>query len=215
VTTRAARARASEESRRYPVIGGAAIWALGLLAGLLALAAVFHRPTVAIAVAALWWGAHRVARTVVVEVSPVGLSRGLLDARLFQTRPVVVPWRSIVEIRTAWRRRGDDSALETVVRDCDGRAIRLSTAMGLTAYWECLAEVVRRAPAAARVGLTDRVLADGPPGRPDLVAAIQTAAALALILAVMVAMHYVWAQGASTVVRDLERTSAERESRPR
>jgi hypothetical protein len=216
VAIRAARARAPEETRRYPMVGGAAAWALALLGGLLTVAAAaFHGLTVAMAVAALWWGVHRLSRSLVVEISPVGLTRGLLGPRGFRARPAVLPWRSIVEIRTAWRRREDDSALETVVRDREGRTIRLSTAMGLTAYWDCLAEVVRRAPTAARVDLTDRVLADGPPGRPGLIAAIQTAAALALILAAIVAMHYVWAQGSSSLTRDLEPASAAREPRPR
>jgi hypothetical protein len=120
-----------------------------------------------------------------------------------------------VEVRTGWRRPGDDSALETVVCDREGRVIRLSTAMGLAAYWACLAEIVRRAPDAARIGLTDRVLAEGPPTRQDLVAAARIAVTLALILAAIAAVHYVWAQGSSTLARDLERAFAERGPRPR
>lgn len=209
MATRAAPARAPEESRRYPAVGGAAAWALALLAILLTVAAaVFHGIGMAAAVAALGWTVHRLSRAMIVETSSAGLTRGLLGLGAFPARPTLIPWGSIVEVRTAWRRPGDDSALETVVRDREGRVIRLSTAMGLGAYWACLAEIVRRAPDAARVGLTDPVLADGPPGRRDLMAAGRAAAALALLLAAVVAMHYVWAQGSSSVARDLERASA-------
>jgi hypothetical protein len=215
VATRAAPARAPEESHRYPVVGGAAAWALALLTVLLAVAAaIFHGIGVAAAAGALGWAVHRLSRSMIVETSRVGLTRGLLGlGAAFPARPTVISWTSIVEVRTAWRRPGDDSALESVVRDREGRAIRLSSAMGLAAYWACLAEIVRRAPAAARTGLTDRVLADGPPGPRDLMAAGRAAAALTLVLAAIVAVHYVWAQGSSSLARDLERASAERESR--
>jgi hypothetical protein len=98
--------------------------------------------------------------------------------------------------------------LETAVRDHEGRTINLSTAMGLPAYWACLAEIVRRAPGAARSGLTDAVLADGPPARHHVVSAIGTAAALALVLAAVVTVHYLLAQGRSSLARDLEAISA-------
>jgi hypothetical protein len=199
---------------RYPVLGGAAAWGLSLLAGLLAAAAVGLRGIdVAGGIAALGWVVHRLSRSMVVETSPTGLTRGLLALGTFRTRTTVIPWRSIVEVRTAWSRPGDDSALETAVRDREGRTIRLSTTMGLAAYWACLAEIVRRAPAAARVGLTDDVLADGPSGRHDLVAAIRAVAALVLVLAALVAIHWVWAQGRSSLARDLERASAVGEPR--
>ena len=206
-------APASVDIRRYPVLGGAA-WGLSLLAILLAAGAVaFRGVEVAVGVAALGWAAHRLSRSVVVETSPAGLTRGLLALGTFRARTTVIPWRSIVEVRTAWCRPGDDSALETAVRDREGRTIRLSTTMGLAAYWACLAEIVRRAPAAARVGLTDRLLAEGPPERFDLVAATRAAAALALILAAIVAVHFLWAQGRSSLARDLEQASAVGEPR--
>jgi len=200
--------------RRYPVVGGAAAWCLPLLAVLLAAAAAaFRGVDVAAGIAAVGWAVHRLSRSVVVETSPTGLTRGLLALGTFRTRTTVIPWRSVVEVRTAWSRPGDDSALETAVHDGEGRTIRLSTTMGLAAYWACLAEIVHRAPAAARVGLTDGVLADGPPERHDLVAAIRAAAALALVLAAVMAVHYLWAQGRSSLARDLERASAVGEPR--
>jgi len=207
-------ARTPVDIRRYPVVGGAAAWCLPLLAVLLAAAAVaFRGIDVAAGVAAVGWVAHRFSRSVVVETSPIGLTRGLLARGTFHTRATIIPWRTIVEVHTAWSRPGDDSALETAVRDREGRTIRLSTTMGLAAYWACLAEIARRVPAAARVGITDGVLADGPPERHDLVAAIRTAAALALVLAAIAAVHYLWAQGRSTLARDLERASAVGEPR--
>ena len=206
-------APAPVDIRRYPVLGGAAAWGLSLLAILLAAGAVaFRGVEVAAGIAALGWAAHRLSRSVVVETSPAGLTRGVLALGTFRTRATIIPWRSIVEVSTAWCRPGDDSALETAVRDREGRTIRLSTAMGLVAYRACLAEIVRRAPAAARVGLTDGLLAEGPPGR-HLVAATRAAGALALVLAAIVAIHFLWAQGRSSLARDLEQASAVGEPR--
>jgi hypothetical protein len=80
--------------------------------------------------------------------------------------------------------------------------------MGFQSYWACLAEIVRQAPWAARPGLTDAVLAGGPPARRDVIAATKTAGALALILAAMVGVCYLWAQGRSSLSRDLEATAS-------
>jgi hypothetical protein len=151
---------------------------------------------------------HHLTRGVVLEISGPGLSRGLLGAGVFRGRAPVMAWSTVTEVHTAWCRPGDDFALETVVRDRDGGSIRLSTAMGLAAYWSCLDEIVRRAPRAARSGLTDSVLADGPPTRRHLVSALGTAAGLALVLAAAVAVHALWAQGRSSLARDLERIGA-------
>lgn len=214
MTNEASPARTRADIRRYPVVGGVAAWCLPLLAVLLAAAAVaFRGIDVAAAIAAVGWVAHRLSRNLVVETSPIGLTRGLLAPGTFRTRATIIPWRAIVEVHTAWSRPGDDSALETAVRDREGRTIRLSTTMGLAAYWACLAEIARRAPAAGRSGLTDRVLADGPPERHDLVAAIRAAAALALVLVAIAAVHYLWAQGRSSLARDLERASVVGEAR--
>ena len=199
-------------ARRYPLLGGAAAWYLPLLGAVLGVgAAAFEAFEVAIGAAALGWAVYRLTRSVVVEVSSTGLTRGLLGMGAFRARTTSIPWSAVAEVHTAWCRPGDDFALETAVRDRAGRSIRLSTAMGLAPYWACLAEIVRHVPAAARSGLTDAVLADGPPSRRHVVSALGTAAGLALILAALVAVHALWAQGRSSLVRDLERIEAARE----
>jgi hypothetical protein len=195
--------------RRYPLLGGPAAWYLPLLAAVLAAGAVaFAAFDLAVGAIALGWAVHHLTRGVVLEISGPGLSRGLLGAGVFRGRAPVMAWSTVTEVHTAWCRPGDDFALETVVRDRDGGSIRLSTAMGLAAYWSCLDEIVRRAPLAARSGLTDSVLADGPPTRRHLVSALGTAAGLALVLAAAVAVHALWAQGRSSLARDLERIGA-------
>ena len=199
-------------ARRFPLIGGAAAWYLPLLGAVLGVgAAAFEAFEVAIGAAALGWAVYRLTRSVVVEVSSTGLTRGLLGMGAFRARTTSIPWSAVAEVHTAWCRPGDDFALETAVRDRAGRSIRLSTAMGLAPYWACLAEIVRHVPAAARSGLTDAVLADGPPSRRHVVSALGTAAGLALILAALVAVHALWAQGRSSLARDLERIEAARE----
>lgn len=195
--------------RRYPLLGGPAAWYLPLLAGVLAAgAAACQAFDLAVGAGALGWVVHRLIRSTVLEISPPGLTRGLLGPGAFSARAAVMPWSAVAEVHTAWCRPGDDFALETLVRDREGRAIRLSTAMGLAAYWTCLADIVRHAPAAARSGLTESVLADGPPTRRHLVSALGTAGGLALILAALVAVHALWAQGRSSLARDLERIGA-------
>jgi hypothetical protein len=174
-------------------------------------AVAFEAFEVAIGAAALGWAVYWLMRSVVVEVSSTCLTRGLLGMGAFRARTTSIPWSAVAEVHTAWCRPGDDFALETAVRDRVGRSIRLSTAMGLASYWACLAEIVRHAPAAARSGLTDAVLADGPPSRRHVVSALGTAAGLALILAALVAVHALWAQGRSSLARDLERIEAGRE----
>jgi hypothetical protein len=124
---------------------------------------------------------------------------------VFGARATVIAWSAVAEVHTDWRRPDGDLALETTVRDQEGRTIRLSTAMGLAAYWACLADIVRYASAARRSGLTDVVLAEGRPARHCIASAIGTAAGLALVLAALVTVHYLWAQGRSSLVRDLER----------
>ena len=200
-------------ARRYPLLGGAAAWYLPLLAAVLAAGAVaFAAFDVAIGAAALGWGVQRLTRSAVLEISPTGLTRGLLGLGVFRARTTIIPWGEVAEVHTAWCCPGDDLALETAVRDREGRTIRLSTAMGLAAYWTCLAEIVRHVPAAARSGLTDGVLADGPPSRHDVASALGTVAGLALVLAALVAVHALWAQGRSSLARDLERIGAAEES---
>jgi hypothetical protein len=201
--------RAPIRARCYPLLGGAAAWYLPLLAAAVAVgAAALGALDVALAAAALGWAVRRLTRSVAVEVAPMGLTRGLLGPGAFRACTTVIAWDAVAEVHTQWSRPGDDLALETVVRDRRGRTIRLSTAMGLAAYWACLGEIVRRAPAARRSGITDAVVAEAPPTRHDLVSAMGTAAGLALALAALVSVHYLWAQGRSSLSRDLERIGA-------
>jgi hypothetical protein len=119
--------------RRYPLLGGAG-WYLPLLAAALTTGAVaFEAFEVAIGAAAFGWAVHRLTRSVVVEISPTGVTRGLLSLGTFRARTIVIPWGALVEVHTAWCSPGDDFGLETAVRDHEGRTIRLSTAMGLPA----------------------------------------------------------------------------------
>lgn len=195
--------------RRYPVVGGVAAWRLPVLTALLALAGLaLDARGVAVAVVVLGWVGHRLWRSVVIEVSPDGLARGFALDGIALGRTTSMPWRSIVAVETDWWEPDDDHALETTVRSRDGTTIRLSTAMGLQSYWACLAEIVRRAPWAVRSELTDATLAGGPPSSRDLIAATKTAGALALILAAMIGLCYVLAQGRSSLSRYLEETAA-------
>ncbi len=213
MTNNARPVRAPIVARRYPLLGGAVAWYLPILAAVLGARAVaFGTFDVAIGAAALGWAVYRLTRNVVVEVSPTGLTRGVLGMGAFRARTTSIPWGAVAEVHTAWCRPGEDFSLETAVRDREGRTIRLSTAMGLAPYWACLAEVVRNVPASARSGLTDAVLADGPPSRHHVVSALGPAAGLALVLAAFIALHALWAQGRSSLARDLERIGAAGES---
>jgi hypothetical protein len=194
----------AEGTGRYPLIGGVASWRVPVLAALLAAGALaLDVSDLAAAVAILGWLAHGLCRSVVLEISPVGITRGFVLNGDFRGPATVLSWPLIAEVHTSWCRPRDESALQTIVRASDGVAVRFSTAMGLAAYWTCLAEVVRRTPGAVRSGLTDAVLADGPPARSHLLSAMVTAAALALILLALVGLYHVWAQGASWLSRYL------------
>jgi hypothetical protein len=208
-------ARAPVPARRYPLLGGAAAWYLPLLGAAIAgAAAAVGALDVALGAAAFGWAVRRLTCSVAVEIAPIGLTRGILGLGSFRARTTVIAWDTVAEVHTQWSRPGDDLALETVVRDREGRTIRLSTAMGLAAYWACLGEIVRRAPAARRSGITDAVMVEAPPSRRHLVSAMGTAAGLALALAALVSVHYLWAQGRSSLSRDLERIGAVTEPAP-
>lgn len=195
--------------RRYPTVGGVAAWRVPVLTGLLVAGALALRtPDLALAALILGGLAHRLWRMGVVEVSPTGLTRGFLLRGTFLPGARVIPWLAVVEIHTEWCRPGDDSALETLVRDHDGTTIRISTAMGLASYLACLAAVARAAPVAARTGLTEAALAEGPPTRRGARAAAVTAGALALVLLALVGIHHLLAQGPSSLSRYLEEIGA-------
>jgi hypothetical protein len=190
------------EFRQYRIAGGVAAWPIPVVSSLLALGALgLGALELTVSIALLGFVAQTIWRGGVVETSPVGVTRGFLLSGRFVGRTTVIAWGSVASLHTDWRRPGDDTALVTIVRDRDGRSIRLSTAMGLGQYWACLAAVARQAPRAARSGLTDAVLAEGPPGRRGFLSAAATAGALALVVVAVVGVHYLWAQGRSSVVR--------------
>jgi hypothetical protein len=192
--------------RRYPVVG--AVWtAVGvLLAGAVVAYAGpwLGRWDVAVPVAALGLAGTHLARRLVIEVSPDGLARGLILGDAFVLRPTAIAWSAVVDVHTDWAQPGTRAALVTVVRARTGAVVRLSTTMGLATYWACLDDLTRRAPGAAWSGLTEATLASGPPGPRELLAALRTAAVLALILIAMVGVFHVWAQGKSSLARSLE-----------
>jgi hypothetical protein len=196
---------AANSSRLVPVIGGIAAWYIPLVATILGLGALgLGLLELASAVGVLAFVAQTLLRSVVVEVSPRGLARGLAVNGRFVGRTTVVAWDTVASVHTDWRVPGDDTALATTVRDGQGHAVYFTTAMGLRRYWACLASVVAHVPAARRSGLTDALLAGEPPSRRSLLSATATAGALALVIVVLVGMHYVLAQGSSSLIRALE-----------
>lgn len=198
-------ARGDDGARRYPIVGGAATWILLLaVAGVAASAGALVGLEVAAAVGVLGWIAHVIARGLVVECGPAGITRGLALHGRFLARVVVIPWRAVTDVGVAWAREGEDAVLLATVRGADGGTIRFSTSMGLRAFWACLADVVRSTPHAGRSGLTTAVLAEGPPDRRHARASAAAVAMLAAILLALAGLHYLWAQGHSSLARYLE-----------
>jgi hypothetical protein len=193
------------ELQQYRIAGGVAAWPIPVVSSILGLGALTLdalEPTLVIALLGfvaqvLWLGA-------VVEISPVGITRGFMLNGRFIGRTTVMAWNTIASVQTEWRHPGDDTALVTTVYDREGRSIRLSTAMGLRDYCRCLAAISSSAPFAARSGLTDAVLDEGLPGGRGLISAAATAGVLALVMVALVGVHYLWAQGRSSFARYLE-----------
>lgn len=199
----------------FPVVGGIGTWSVFLVAAALGLGAL-GLGLVELAVGTVMLGclAHGLLRSLVVEIAPRGLTRGFVLNRRFLGRTTVMAWSAIASVHTDWRRPGDDTAIATTVRDSQGRAIHFTTAMGLRAYWSCLGAVAARAPTAARSGLTEALVSREPPGRSDILSAAATAGALALFIVALVGIHYLWAQGPSTLARYLEQTEGARAPLP-
>ena len=195
--------------RHVPVIGGLAAWHIPLVATILGLRALgLELLELAVAVGVLGFVAQTLLRSVVVEISPRGLTRGFTLNGRFLGRTTVMAWEAVASVHTDWRRPGDDTALTTTVRDGHGHAIHFTTAMGLRGYWACLASVGARVPAARRSGLTDELLSNEPPSRRTLLSAAATAGVLALLIVMLVGLHYLFAQGPSSLTRYLEQTGA-------
>lgn len=196
---------AAELRQQYRIAGGIAAWPIPVVAAILGLGALGLQtlePMLAVALLAVI--AQVVWRGGVVEISPVGITRGFMLNGRFIGRTTVLAWSTITNVHTEWRQPGDDTALVTIVRDREGRSIQLSTSMGLRDYCRCLAAIRSAAPLATRSGLTDAVLDDRPPGRQGLISAAATAGALALVVIALVGVHYLWAQGRSSFARHLE-----------
>jgi hypothetical protein len=190
--------------RQMPTIGGIAAWHVPIVATTLAVGALgLGLLEIAVAVGLLGFVAQALLRSVVIELSPRGLTRGLLIRGRFLGRTTVMAWGTVTSVHTDWRRPGDDVALATIVLDDDGRTIYFTTAMGLHQYWACLAAVTARVPDARRSGLTDALLAGPPPGCTTFLSAARTAGMLAIVLAMLVGVHYLWALGQSTLTRSL------------
>jgi hypothetical protein len=191
--------------QQYRVAGGVAAWPIPVVSGILGLGALSLGSLEPILIIALvGFVAQILLLGAVVEISPVGITRGFVLNGRFVGRTTVLAWNTIISVDTQWRHPGDDTALVTTVRDREGRCIRLSTAMGVPAYCSSLAAVCSSAPLAIRSGLTDAVLNEGPPGRRGLASAAATAGVLALVLIALVGVHYLWAQGRSSLARQLE-----------
>lgn len=201
--------------RHVPVIGGLAAWHIPLVTATLGFGALgLGLMEIVLAVALLGYVAQTGLRGLVVEISPRGLTRGFFFNGRFRGCTTVMAWDAVASVHTGWRRLGDDTALLTTVRDGQGHAIHLTTAMGLRAYWSCVASVAAGAPAARRSGLTDALVSHEPPDRRSVLDAAATAATLALVLAALVGVHYLWAQGRSSLERSLEETAASAETAP-
>lgn len=193
------------ELRQYRIAGGVATWPIPLISSMLSLGALrLDALELAVTVALLGFVAQRLWLGGVVEISAAGITRGFLLNGRFLGRTTVMAWDAVASVDTMWRYPGDDTALVTIVRDREGRSIRLSTAMGLHGYWACLAAIVGSASRATRSGLTDAVLKEGPPGRRHLLSAARTAGALALVMIALVGVHFLWAQGRSSVARAVD-----------
>lgn len=193
------------ELRQYRVAGGIAAWQIPTVSAILGLGALGMGALEPILLIALLGFVAQVVRLgAVVEVSPLGVTRGFTLSGRFVGRTTVMPWNTITSVDTQWRSPGDDTALVTLVRDAEGRSIQLSTAMGLRDYFRCLETIRRFAPRATRSGLTDAMLDDGPPGRRGFVSAAATAGVLALVMIALVGVHYLWAQGRSSFARHLD-----------
>jgi hypothetical protein len=196
--------------QHVPVVGGVGAWHVPVVATTLGLGALgLGLLEWAVAVGVLGFVAQTLLRSVVVEISPRGLTRGFVLNGRFLGRTTVMAWDAVASVHTDWRRPGDDTALATVVRDGHGRAICFTTAMGLRGYWACLTSVAARVPDGRRSGLTQALLAGEPPGGRAAMSAARTAGALALLLAALVGLHYLWAQGPSSLARYLEQIGAD------
>jgi hypothetical protein len=199
----------TKSPRRVPIIGGMAAWHVPLVTVTLVLGGLgLQLLELAVAACVLGFVAQSLLRGVVVEIAPRGLTRGFALNGRFVGGTTVMAWEAIVDVHSDWRCPGDDTALRTSVRDRHGRTIYFTTAMGLAAYWSCLAAVAAGAPVAQRSGLTDALLLQPPPSRRNVRTGAVTAALLALVIVAVAGVHCLWAQGKSSLTRHSEQIDA-------
>jgi hypothetical protein len=163
----------------------------------------------AVSACVLGFVAQSLLRGVVVEIGPQGLTRGFALNGRFLGSTTVMAWDAIVDVNSDWRCPGDDTALRTSVRDGQGRTIDFTTAMGLRTYWSCLGAVAAGAPGAERSGLTEALLSQPSPSRRNVRTGAATVAALALVIVAVASVHWLWAQGRSSLERQLEQLDPE------
>jgi hypothetical protein len=178
-------------SRRYRAVGGVTAWRVPILFGFAMLTLLsLGEWTAACVIAFVGLVYHTADRAAVLEVSPAGLARGFLVGTAFLGPARVLAWPLVEEVTTRWRGPRDFTVLETTVRSRDGITVRFTSRMGFPEYRALVAEVVRRAPTARRLGLTDEVLADPPPATPRRARLLRVAllAALALLGVVAIAV---------------------------
>ena len=147
--------------RRYRAVGGLVAWRIpvltaGVLLGVGVAGEVVAAVAVALAGAALAW----LEGSVVIEVSPAGLSRGLQVGGRFVGLSSVLPWHAVGEIETEWLNPRAATALVTHLRGAGGLSIRFTTRMGLPAYRQLLAVAVGHARGARLTGLTEALVAE-------------------------------------------------------
>jgi hypothetical protein len=151
-------------ARRYPLVGGLAVWRLPLLATASAACALSTGEwEVAAAIGLVAVALRGLDRGLTLESSPAGLARGFVFDGKFLGPSRTVPWGAIVEVRTAWRGPRDYSGLVTTVTARDGATIRFTSRMGLVAYRALLEDIAGRAPGARRCGLTAEVMLEALP----------------------------------------------------
>jgi hypothetical protein len=195
----------AKSPRRVPVIGGMAAWHVPLVTVTLALGGLgLGLLELAVSACVLGFVAQSLLRGVIVEIAPRGLTRGFALNGRFVGSTTVMAWDAIVDVNSDWRCPGDDTALRTSVRDGHGRTIYFTTAMGLRAYWSCLGAVAAGAAGAERSGLTEALLSQPPPSGGNVRTGAATAAALAVVIVAMAGVHCLWAQGRSSLARQLE-----------
>ncbi|MGH7309039.1 MAG: hypothetical protein ACREK6_10135, partial [Candidatus Rokuibacteriota bacterium] len=89
--------------RRYSVLGGVARWPIVWLSGTLALGTAALGADLLVIVLVLGLVAYRAVGSVMVELSPRGLTRGLVVQGRFLGRTTVMAWHAVASVHSDWR----------------------------------------------------------------------------------------------------------------